>query len=207
MSFRIAGTGMYVPENIVTNDDLSKLVETNDEWIRTRVGIERRHISVDETTADMAVKAAEAALENSGIKPEELDLILVSTVSGDYICPTVACLVQQALGVHCLAYDISAACSAFLFLLETAAGYFARGTVKKALVIGAERMSRIIDWSDRSTCVIFGDGAVRLCLKKVTTILRLTSTYRAELRLSEYQRLPENLLSIRERVSASLTFS
>lgn len=139
--------------------DLSKLVETNDEWIRTRVGIERRHISVDETTADMAVKAAEAALENSGIKPEELDLILVSTVSGDYICPTVACLVQQALGVHCLAYDISAACSAFLFLLETAAGYFARGTVKKALVIGAERMSRIIDWSDRSTCVIFGDGA------------------------------------------------
>ena len=85
MSFRIAGTGMYVPENIVTNDDLSKLVETNDEWIRTRVGIERRHISVDETTADMAVKAAEAALENSGIKPEELDLILVSTVSGDYI--------------------------------------------------------------------------------------------------------------------------
>ena len=94
MSFRIAGTGMYVPENIVTNDDLSKLVETNDEWIRTRVGIERRHISVDETTADMAVKAAEAALENSGIKPEELDLILVSTVSGDYICPTVACLVQ-----------------------------------------------------------------------------------------------------------------
>ncbi len=159
MSFRIAGTGMYVPENIVTNDDLSKLVETNDEWIRTRVGIERRHISVDETTADMAVKAAEAALENSGIKPEELDLILVSTVSGDYICPTVACLVQQALGVHCLAYDISAACSAFLFLLETAAGYFARGTVKKALVIGAERMSRIIDWSDRSTCVIFGDGA------------------------------------------------
>ena len=139
MSFRIAGTGMYVPENIVTNDDLSKLVETNDEWIRTRVGIERRHISVDETTADMAVKAAEAALENSGIKPEELDLILVSTVSGDYICPTVACLVQQALGVHCLAYDISAACSAFLFLLETAAdaadpgaffgdqGNFARG--------------------------------------------------------------------------------
>ena len=140
MSFRIAGTGMYVPENIVTNDDLSKLVETNDEWIRTRVGIERRHISVDETTADMAVKAAEAALENSGIKPEELDLILVSTVSGDYICPTVACLVQQALGVHCLAYDISAACSAFLFLLETAAGYFARGTVKKALVIGAKNV-------------------------------------------------------------------
>ncbi len=159
MSFRIAGTGMYVPENIVTNDDLSKIVETNDEWIKTRVGIERRHISVNETTADMAVKAAQAALENSGVKAEELDLILVSTVSGDYVSPSVSCLVQKALGVHCLAYDISAACSAFLFLLETAAGYFARGKVKKALVIGAERMSRIIDWDDRSTCVIFGDGA------------------------------------------------
>lgn len=159
MSFRIAGTGMYVPQNIVTNDDLSKLVETNDEWIKTRVGIERRHIAVNETTAEMAVKAAEAALENSGVKAEEIDLILVSTVSGDYISPSVACLVQKALGVHCMAYDISAACSAFLFLLETAAGYFARGKAKKALVIGAERMSRVVDWSDRSTCVIFGDGA------------------------------------------------
>lgn len=150
---------MYVPENIVTNDDLSRLVETNDEWIRTRVGIERRHVATTETAADMAYEAAKAALEDSGCSAEELDLILVSTVSGEFVSPSVSCLVQKKLGVHCMAYDINAACSAFIFLLETAAGYFARGVVKKVLIIGAERMSRIVDWEDRSTCVIFGDGA------------------------------------------------
>lgn len=159
MSFRIIGTGMYVPENVVTNDDLASIVDTNDEWIRSRVGIHRRHISVNKTTSDMAYEAAKAALENSGLTPDDLDLILVSTVSGEYTSPSVACCVQKKLGATCMAYDINAACSAFLFLLETAAGYFARGAVKNVLVIGAERMSRIIDWDDRSTCVIFGDGA------------------------------------------------
>lgn len=158
MSFRISGTGMYVPENIVTNDDLSKIVETNDEWIRTRVGIERRHVATTETAADMAYEAAKAALENSGCSAEELDLIIVSTLTGEFASPSVSCLVQKMLGAHCMAFDIPAACSGFLFVLETAAGYFARGA-KKVLVIGAERMSRIVDWSDRSTCVIFGDGA------------------------------------------------
>ena len=159
MSFRILGTGMYVPENIVTNDDLAKLVDTNDEWIRTRVGVERRHIATTETAADMAYEAAKDALENSGIKAEELDLILCSTCSGDDVSPSVSCMVQNKLGVSCMAYDINAACSAFIFLLETAAGYFARKKVKNVLVIGSERISRILDWTDRSTCVIFGDGA------------------------------------------------
>ncbi len=159
MSFKIIGTGRYVPDRIVTNDELSSLVDTSDEWIRERVGVVRRHISESETAAEMAYKAALSALEASGTTPDELDLILVATVSGETVSPSTACMVQKMLGATCLAYDINAACSAFLFLLETADGYFARGRAKKALVIGTERMSRIVDWSDRSTCVIFGDGA------------------------------------------------
>lgn len=159
MSFRILGTGMYVPPRVVTNDELSQFLETNDEWIRQRVGVRERRISTRETAADMAVKAAAAALENSGVAPKEIDLILAATVSGESISPSVSCMVQKELGLSCMAMDINAACSAFDFLLETAAGFFARGKVQKVLVIGAERMSRILDWEDRSTCVIFGDGA------------------------------------------------
>ncbi len=159
MTFSIIGTGMYVPPNIVTNDDLSKTLDTNDEWIRQRVGVQRRHICTGETTADLAYQAALRALENGGCTPEDLDLIICSTVSGDLSSPALACVVQKMLGASCPAYDINSACSAFLFLLETAAGYFARGKVRKALVIGAERLSKVLDWQDRGTCVIFGDGA------------------------------------------------
>lgn len=159
MSFSICGTGMYVPVHTVTNEDLSALVETDDEWITTRVGVRERHIAVTETTAYMATEAARAALENSGISAQELDLILCATVSADSISPSLACMVQKGIGAHCMAFDINAACAAFLFLLDTAAGYFAGGRVKNVLIVGAERMSRIVDWEDRSTCVIFGDGA------------------------------------------------
>lgn len=165
MSFIITGTGRYVPGRTVTNDELSEIVDTNDEWIKTRVGVERRHVAVNETTAEMAYEAALAALDNSGCTAKDLDLILVSTVSGDCVSPSTACMVQKMLGATCMAYDINAACSAFLFLLETAAGYFARGW-QRVLVIGAERMSRIVDWSDRSTCVIFGDGAGAAVLER-----------------------------------------
>ena len=159
MSFSILGTGMYVPPHTVTNDGLSSLVDTNDEWIRRRVGIAERHIAVAETTADMASAAARNALDSAGIDAASLDMILCATVSADNVSPSLACMVQAQLGAVCPAYDINAACSAFLFLLETAAGYFARGRAKRILVVGAERMSRIVDWSDRGTCVIFGDGA------------------------------------------------
>ncbi len=159
MSFSIRGTGMYVPPTVVTNDDLSGIVDTDDTWIRQRVGIAERHIAVTETTADMGYEAAKAALDNAGLQSSDLDLILCATVSGDDISPSLACAVQQRLGAVCMAYDVNAACSAFLFLLETAAGYFARGKAKHVLVVGAERISRILDWKDRSTCVIFGDGA------------------------------------------------
>lgn len=159
MSFNMIGTGMYVPEKIVTNDDLSKIVDTNDEWISQRVGVRERHVCTNETAADLGYHAALKALENSHCKPEDLDLILAATVSAETVSPSLACMVQNKLGATCMAYDINAACSAFLFLLETAAGYFARKKVKKVLVVGAERMSRILDWDDRGTCCIFGDGA------------------------------------------------
>ena len=159
MSFRILGTGMCVPQKIVTNEDLASVVDTSDEWIRQRVGIARRHVCTTETATDLAVGAAEAALGHAGIRAEELDLILSATVSGDNVAPSIACMVQTRLGAHCPAYEINAACAAFLFLLETAAGYFARGKAKKILIVGAERLSGITDYTDRGTCVIFGDGA------------------------------------------------
>lgn len=159
MSFRILGTGMFVPEKIVKNDDLAQFVDTNDEWIVQRVGIRERRVATHETCTDMAAEAAKAALDNAGVRPDELDLIIASTVSGDYASPSLACMVQKRIGATCMAFDVSAACSAFLFLLETAAGYFARGKAKKVLLVSSERLSRIVDWSDRSTCVIFGDGA------------------------------------------------
>lgn len=166
MSFHILGTGSYVPPTVVTNDDLSKLVDTSDEWITTRTGIQRRHIATDETATQMAVKAANAALENSHVKAEELDLILCATVSGDMIVPNIACMVQKAIGADCAAFDINAACSAFLFMLETAAAYLSTSRYQKVLVIGAEQMSRILDWTDRSTCILFGDAAAAVVLEK-----------------------------------------
>ena len=159
MSFSVLGTGMYVPPKVVTNDDLSQIIDTNDEWIMQRVGIHERHFSEQETAAEMGYRAALAALENSGVRAEELDLILAASVSGETISPSVSCEIQGRLGVSCMTMDINAACSAFDFMLETAAGFFARKKVKKVLVVGTERLSRLIDWTDRSTCVIFADGA------------------------------------------------
>lgn len=176
MSFKIIGTGMYAPEKVVTNDDMAKIVDTNDEWIRQRVGIAERRVSVDETTSEMGYKAAVKALEDANITADELDLILVATVSGESVSPSMSCMIQQRLGATCMAYDINAACSAFIFLLETAAGYFARKKVKNVLVVGTERMSGIVDWDDRSTCVIFGDGAGAAVLTEGDNYLDSTFT-------------------------------
>lgn len=159
MSFKITGTGSYFPEKIVTNDDLSKMVDTSDEWITARVGIKQRHVSENETAEEMGYKAAKKALEMSKTDVSEIDLIVASSITGENICPTVAGSIQKMLGASCPAFDVNSACSGFLFALDTAAGFFARKKAKKALVIGAERMSKMLDWTDRSTCVIFGDGA------------------------------------------------
>ena len=165
MSFRVLGTGSYVPPKVVTNDDLSGFLDTSDAWIQQRVGVKERRFSVNETAADMAAKAAQAAIENSGIDPAEIDLILLATISGESQVPSTACVTQKLLGLNCMALEVNAACSAFDFALETAAGYFARGKVRKALVIGTERMSRILDFTDRGTAVIFGDGAGAVVLE------------------------------------------
>ncbi len=166
MNFKIIGTGSYVPDNVVTNDDLSKIVETSDEWISKRVGIKERRVSVNDTTLDMGEKAAKAALENASIGGENIDLIIAATISSDTACPSLACMVQNRIGASdCMAFDVSAACSGFLFAVETAMGYIERKRAKKVLVVCAERMSKLLDWSDRSTCVIFGDGAAAVVLE------------------------------------------
>ncbi len=178
MSFRIIGTGSYVPENVVTNDDLAKFLDTSDEWIMQRVGVRERHISTGETAADMASIAAERALQNCGLTGEDIDLVICASCSSDSQSPATAAFVQAHVGAHGPAFDINSACSGFLFALETAAGFFQRGTVKRALVLGAERISRLLDWSDRSTAVIFGDGAGAVVLESGDGYLasKLTTT-------------------------------
>ena len=159
MSFQILGTGSFAPERVLTNEGLSHMVETSDEWITKRVGVKQRHVCTTETATDMGVAAARRALENSGVKPEELDMIIAATISADTIPPGLAGLVQNRIGAHCPCFDINVACPGFLYALDVADGFFVRGRVKKVLVVSAERMSGLIDWTDRSTCVIFGDGA------------------------------------------------
>ena len=154
------GTGSALPQATVTNDDLSKIMDTSDEWIRTRTGIETRHLAQEETTVSLSVEAARRALCDSGIGAEELDFIIVGTVTGDNVTPSCACSVQAALGARrAAAFDINAACSGFLFALNTAYAYVNAGIYRTGLIIGAEVLSRIMDWTDRSTCVLFGDGA------------------------------------------------
>lgn len=160
MKIKIRGTGSAVPKLRVTNDDLSKLMDTSDEWIRSRTGIGARHLAVEETTTGLAVAAAKEALKDAGMTAEELDLIIAATVTADKFLPNLSCEVQSALGAeNAVAFDLNAACSGFLFALNTVQMYLENGIYKKALVIGAETLSKIMDWNDRGTCVLFGDGA------------------------------------------------
>ncbi len=157
----ITGCGAYLPEKIVTNEDLAKMVDTSDEWIRERTGIRERHIAEEgENTSDLAVKAARAALDAAGCEPADIDLIIVATTTPDLTFPSTAAIVQAKLGAAAgAAFDIQAVCTGFIYALSTAEKFLAAGQHKRALVIGAETFSRIIDWTDRSTCVLFGDGA------------------------------------------------
>lgn len=161
MKAGIIGTGHYVPEKIVTNKDLEKIVDTSDEWIRTRTGIEERRIARDdEDTSDMALEASKKALENAGINGEDIDLILVATVTPDTSFPSVSCILQDKLGARkAAAMDISAACSGFMYGMITAKQFIETGAYKHILIVGAEKLSKITDWNDRNTCVLFGDGA------------------------------------------------
>jgi 3-oxoacyl-[acyl-carrier-protein] synthase-3 len=158
---RIAGTGSYLPATVVTNDELARRIDTSDEWIRSRTGIRQRHIALaTETSSDLAHHAARRAIAAAGIEASALDLIIVATSTPDYIFPSTACLLQAKLGVkRCPAFDVQAVCSGFVYALDIADKYIRGGVYRHALVVGAEVFSRILDWKDRATCVLFGDGA------------------------------------------------
>ncbi len=157
----IIGTGSYVPEKVLTNHDLEKIVETTDEWIHSRTGMRERHIAApDQAASDLGAEAAKAALADAGISADEVDLIIVATLSPDMFFPSTACFVQEKIGAkNAYCYDLGAACSGFLYAMDSAKNQIASGAIKTALVIGSEVMSTFIDWEDRSTCILFGDGA------------------------------------------------
>ncbi|TDJ30766.1 MAG: ketoacyl-ACP synthase III [Gammaproteobacteria bacterium] len=161
MYSRIIGTGKYLPERVLTNLDLETIVDTTAEWIRTRTGIEQRHVAADdETTSDLAYHASLAAMDMAGVGPQEIDMIVVGTCTPDLVFPNVACLLQRRLGIGGgPAFSVEAACSGFMYVLTIADQFVRTGSIKRALVVGAETMSRIVDWTDRETCVLFGDGA------------------------------------------------
>ncbi len=164
----VRGVGGHLPERVLTNDDLAKMVDTTDEWITARTGIKKRHIAADgETTSDLGAIAAKKAMDAAGVGPEDIDLIVMATATPDYTFPATATIVQHKLGItRGAAFDLQAVCSGFVFAVATADNFLARGQFERALVIGAETFSRILDWSDRSTCVLFGDGAGAIVLER-----------------------------------------
>ncbi len=192
---RISGTGSYLPEKVLTNADLEKMVETSDEWIAERTGIRKRHIAADdETTCDLAEAAARQALAAAGIAPERIDLIIVATTTPDKVFPSVACLLQQRLGIHgCPAFDIQAVCSGFVYALGVADQFIRNGTARCALIVGADTLSRIIDWTDRGTCVLFGDGAGAVVLEAADAPGILSSHLHADGRYQELLMVPDGI--------------
>ncbi|MFK8052674.1 MAG: beta-ketoacyl-ACP synthase III [Woeseiaceae bacterium] len=192
MYSRIVGTGSYAPEKVLTNADLEKMVETTDDWIQSRTGIKRRHIVADDqNTSDLAIEAARRAMDAAGVKPEEIDFLVVGTTTPDQVFPNVGCLIQEALGINpCPTFSLEAACTGFIYALSVADQYVASGSAKCALVIGAEALSRITDWTDRNTCVLFGDGAGAVILKPhdehgiISTHLGADGRYRDLLKVS-----------------------
>ena len=166
MHSRIIGTGKYLPEKILTNHDLEKMVDTSDEWIRARTGIERRHIAAEgEATSHLAEKAAGEALDAAGLGPGDIQMVVVGTCTPDLFFPNPACLLQERMGMTGPAFGVEAACSGFVYALTIADQFIRAGQVERSLVIGAETMSRLIDWTDRETCVLFGDGAGAVILE------------------------------------------
>lgn len=180
MSFSILSTGRGIPKRKMTNDDIAEFLDTSDEWIFSRTGIHERGICMDETLTDLSTEAAEKALKKAGVSPAELDYIICATVSGDYLSPSLACCVQQRIGASCPSFDVNAACSGFVYALDVADGYFARGRAKKILVVAAEQISRLVDWNDRSTCVLFGDGAGAVVLGEGEGLLSISLTSKGE---------------------------
>jgi 3-oxoacyl-[acyl-carrier-protein] synthase III len=164
---RIAGTGRYLPDRIMTNADLEKMVDTSDEWIRTRTGVERRHVCAeDQTTSDMCIEAAKIAIKDAGVDVADIDLVIAGTTTPDLIFPNISTIIQHKLGIPaCTAFSLEAACTGFIYALTTADKFIKSGGAKCALVLGAECITKLVDWTDRNTCVLFGDGAGAVILK------------------------------------------
>lgn len=171
MSFYIAGTGSALPKRIVTNDEMSGIVETSDEWIRTRTGIRARRVLTDETLTELTTTAGKAALADANLSPDQIDLVLCATMRGDTITPSQACLTAAELGVRAVAFDVNAACSAMLYCFGIADAFMQTGKAENVLLLTCEAMSKQIDWTDRSTCVLFGDGAAAVVLRKGNGLL------------------------------------
>ncbi len=193
---RITGTGSYLPERIMTNADIEKIVDTTDQWIQERTGIKQRHIAADDqTTSDLAVEAAKQAMLAAGKTKDDIDLIIVATTTPDQVFPSVACLLQKKLDIHgCAAFDVQAVCTGFVYALGIADNFIRAGSAKCALVIGAETLSRILDWNDRGTCVLFGDGAGAVIVEESDRPGILSSHLHAD---GEY----EHLLSVPTGIS------
>ncbi len=166
MSMYIAGTGSALPRKIVTNDDLAQMMDTSDEWIYTRTGIHRRHVLTDERLDDLAIASAKLALEDAGLDGADIDLILCATMRADTFTPSLACTVAGAIGSHAPAFDLNAACVGVLYCMETADAFISTGRAKNVLIVSAEAMSKLVDWQDRSTCVLFGDGAGAMVVRE-----------------------------------------
>lgn len=208
MYSKITGTGSYLPERILTNAELELMVDTSDEWIRSRTGIEKRHIAADdETTCDLAEKAALAAIEAAGIEAADIDLIIIGTTTPDLIFPSTACLLQQRLGIRgCPAFDVQAVCTGFIYAMSIAEKFISTGSSKCALVIGAETVSRIIDWKDRNTSVIFGDGAGAVILQASETQGILSSHIHADGQYADLLNVPAGISSDYDMVKADKAF-
>ena len=180
MGFSILGTGSALPRRVVTNDELGGFLDTSDAWIRPRTGIRERRVCTAETLDELALEASRRALEAAGTTPDELDLIVCATTSGDHLMPAEACAVAEGLGAECPSFDVSAACAGFVFALDVADGWFARGRARRVLVVAAEKFSRLLDWTDRSTCVLFGDGAAAAVLGEGDALLAMRLSTRPD---------------------------
>ena len=205
---RITGTGSYLPENVMTNKDLEKIVDTTDQWIRERTGIEQRHIVVEgQTTVDLAEEASRRAIEAAGIDATDIDLIIFATSTPDKIFPSSACILQARLGIHgCPAFDIQAVCSGFVYAVTVAEKFIKSGSSKKALVIGAEVFSKILNWNDRTTCVLFGDGAGAVILEASEETGILSTHIHADGQYEDLLRVPYGIADGYDKVKAGLAF-
>ncbi|MCG6885784.1 MAG: ketoacyl-ACP synthase III [Proteobacteria bacterium] len=204
---RITGTGSYLPEKVLTNADLEKMVDTSDEWITDRTGIRKRHIVDGETTCDLAEQAARRAIEAAGLSAADIDLIIVGTTTPDRIFPSTACLLQDRLKIHgCPAFDVQAVCTGFVYALGVADMFVTAGKAKHALVVGAETLSNIVDWTDRGTCVLFGDGAGAVVLSASDETGILSTHLHADGQYKELLTVPAGLSENIEQLKAGGAF-